>query len=208
MYSFTVTLISRETCLELNFIRIFWNRKVLFGEVNRLNNLEDNQMASRKNLNISTARMAVQWKSVPSCQARKTIKSCDNRNQTSIMKLLKYNLVPGGFMPFWIQYYYEDNPKKFFKKQWKFFVFFHVAILFRIIKILSLYQEENYSALRWHVYLGTFAQYLGGPLHYTELIGFFWSFTSSFMYCLCICRPREEFDWLKIFVFLSNQSIF
>ena len=60
---------------------------------------------------------------------------------------------------------------------------------------------------RLHVYLGTFANYMGGPPIYTELVAIFWTTSEIFLYQYCICRQRKEFSWLKVFVFLNQSNI-
>ena len=147
------------------------------------------------------------WRKASLRRAKKSLDYFQKKNRTSDVQLLEFKLVPGGFMPFWTKHYYDENIKRFYKKKWKFFALFKIVILIRVIKILSLYKTENYSKLPLHLYLGTFAQFMGGPLHYTELIAFFWSLSESMMYFLCICRSREEFGWLKIFVFLNKDNI-
>lgn len=120
---------------------------------------------------------------------------------------MPFKLVAGGFMTFWTKRYYDPDESRFYKLSWKFFAIFKLAMIIRIVKILSLYKQPDYAHLPLHVYLGTFGQYMGGPPHFTELIAFFWSWTESMMYLKCVCRPRRDFDWIYIFIYLDKDNV-
>jgi len=114
----------------------------------------------------------------------------------------------GGFMSHWTQHYYDRYESTFHKQIWRFFEYFKLAIFVRVLFILSQYKSPNYYNMSMHLYLGTFAKYMGGPLHFTELIALFWSLSEAMMYHFCICSPRHTFDcWICIFLFLNQAKI-
>lgn len=116
--------------------------------------------------------------------------------------------ISGGFMRYWtLNYFAANNEKMFHKTLWKFFGFFKLIMAIRIAKILSLFKDPHYADLSIHLYLGTFAKFMGGPIHFTELIGFLWCLSESMMYLFCICRHKSNFNWLIIFVYLNKTNI-
>ncbi len=128
--------------------------------------------------------------------------------QTTVKNDYSWCVLSGGFMSHWTTHYFDENEKHFHRAVWKFFSIFKLLIIIRIVRILLLFGTPNYEQLREHVYLGTFARYMGGPLHFTELIAFFWSFSEAMMYQFCINPPRHKFDdWIQIFLFLNQINI-
>lgn len=147
-------------------------------------------------------------------QAKNKPKSAEHSHQSSLegrpvtKNDYSWCLLSGGFMSHWTKHYFDENENNFHRSVWRFFSIFKLLIIIRIVRILSLYGTPNYAQLRVHVHLGTFARYMGGPLHFTELIAFFWSLSEAMMYQFCINPPRHQFDdWIGIFLFLNQSNI-
>lgn len=114
----------------------------------------------------------------------------------------------GGFMSHWTVHYFDTTAAPFYRPIWQWFPFFKLLIMLRILWVISLCRRENFENLRMHVYLGTFARFMGGPLHYTELIALLWSLSEAAMYAFCINAPKEKFShWLPVFLFLNQANI-
>lgn len=161
----------------------------------------------QKAVNFTSKLRASQAKNRPKSGERVIYQSSSVLN-TTLKNDYSWCVLSGGFMSHWTTHYFDENEKYFHRTLWKFFCIFKLIIIFRIVRILSLYRTENYSELRLHVYLGTFARYMGGPLHFTEMIAFFWSLSEAMMYQFCINPPRHKFDdWIRIFLFLNQSNI-
>ena len=123
----------------------------------------------------------------------------------------------GGFMTHWTTHYYSDDSLNdesrsrsgsgFHRPEWLFFQYFKLVILVRIVHVLVRHHIPGYQEYREHVYLGSFSKFMGGPLHFTELIAFFWSLSESMMYYFCVNTSKDKFTWIKVFLFLNQANI-
>ena len=122
------------------------------------------------------------------------------------IKGLGFNIC-GGPANYWTKNYYKDN--SFTEKIWHIYQVMNIIVFVRIIsiiKILSL-EKDGINYKRLHIYLGAFANYLGGPPIYTELLLMLWTLSNISLNRYCICGQRKEFSWLKVFVFLNQSNI-
>lgn len=136
-----------------------------------------------------------------------TVKVANNNKRWTAAELDEKCTIRGEFVGHWTTHWYDEDEKHFRRRIWLFYACFKVAIVLRIMHVIRFYKHPNFRDLPMHTYMGAFSKFMGGPMHYTELIALFWSVSESLMYLLCVFRPKRDFVWLKIFIYLNKKNI-
>jgi hypothetical protein len=117
-------------------------------------------------------------------------------------KLIIYSELKHGCLKRWIQEYSDrgKNKKMNFSNEEKISLMFMIAIVVRILKILTITDMND----RILVYLGSAWNYLGGNNSYIETIFLLWTINCIAFNLFVIRSKRKHYKWLEIFEFLAG----
>jgi hypothetical protein len=107
-----------------------------------------------------------------------------------------FSTVESGFLKTWLRKYYQTSDLILNQNYYHFILLFIIFMSIRTVKVLSI--DHIYDD-RLLIYLGSFAQLLGGPPKYYEFLFLMWSANFIGFYCFLINRKRYEFLWLELF---------
>jgi hypothetical protein len=113
-----------------------------------------------------------------------------------------YSKLKHGYLKRWIQEYSEreKNNKMNFSNEEKISLMFMIAIVVRILKILTITDVND----RILVYLGSAWNYLGGNNSYIETVFLLWTINCIAFNLFVIRSKRKNYKWLKPFEFLAG----
>ena len=119
-------------------------------------------------------------------------------------KFINFSYFKHGFLKQWINNYLNNESKNkmniTFKE--KLSLIFMILIVVRILKIMRITDLKD----RVLVYFGSVWNHLGGNHVYCETTFLFWSINFILLYIFVIQSPKNQFQWLEIYEFLSGMK--